>query len=212
MSETAERSVTPFLEWLDLVLARGESVQDAPPALAVADRAGAEATLRAAFDLHALDVAGPFVPFDPATALGAALVLARACWGLVGEGVAPALSLDAAPSPAAHLSADVTLRLLPAVHRRARLREPDGPLTGQLERIFRAWPLSGVLADLDGMPNTVPVFGGHPGLQLLYAERLAATNRPGWVPAGGRAREYVERVYRESGKPLPAPPPEEHRD
>ena len=49
-----------------------------------------------------------------------------------------------------------------------------------------------------------PTFGGHPGLQLLYAERLAGVGRPGWVPPSGPAREWVERVHSERGRPLPA--------
>jgi len=70
---------------------------------------------------------------------------------------------------------------------------------------------SGVLADLDGTPATPPEFGGHPGLQLLYAERLAETGRAGWVPATGPAREWVERVYQERGKLMPAVSKEEAR-
>src|SRR5438477_435299 len=83
---------------------------------------------------------------------------------------------------------------LTAAHRRATLRDPGVTLAAELERVFRAWPLSGVLADLDAEPTTDPAFGGHPGLQLLYAERLVRTGRPGWVPKAGPAREWVERV------------------
>ena len=213
MSETVEQAVPPFCDWLDRILARGESVQDAPPALPAPDWPAAESLLRAAFDVHALDVAGPPLPFDPGTAIEAALVLARACWSLVGaeEGPPATLTLDVVAAPAAQLSADVTLRFFPAVYRRARLREPDGPLVRQIHQLLRLWPLSGVLADLDGVPLTPPEFGGHPGLQLLYAERLALTNRPGWVPTDGPARAWVERVYLGLGKPLPAVPPEESR-
>lgn len=201
----------PFADWLTRVLTRGESVQEAPPTLAPEERAGALAVLRAAFDGHALDVAGPPVAFDPDTALAAATALARACWLLVGaaENEPASLSFRAEPNaPSAHLSADLTLRLLPAVYRRAKLRGAE-PLAAEVESILRAWPLSGVLADLDGEPTAALDFGGHPGLQLLYAERLVATGRPGWVPAAGPAREWVERVYHERGKPPPAAPPKE---
>lgn len=202
-----------FRDWLERTLRHGESVLDAPPALAPAQHADADELLRAAFHLHALDVAGPPAAFDAAAAREAALALAWACWFLVRppEDTAPVtLVLTANPSRAAHLSADVTLRFLPAVHRRARLREPGGELVRQIERVLRAWPLSGVLADLDGAPTTAPEFGGHAGLQLLYAERLAAAGgRAGWVPVSSPARDRAERVYHGLGKPLPSAPPEE---
>jgi hypothetical protein len=204
----------PFADWLSRVLTHGESVQDAPPTLSPEERPGVLALLRAAFDDHALDVAGPPVAFEPAVAVAAAEVLARACWLLVGadENDPTALTLKAEPvSPSAQLSADVTLRFLPAVYRRAKVRSGTEPLAATVEMLLRAWPLSGVLADLDGGPSTPPAFGGHPGLRLLYAERLLATGRAGWVPADGPAREWVERVYSERGKPLPAVPKEEAR-
>jgi hypothetical protein len=196
-----------FRDWLARVLADGDSVQDGPPALP-ADRAPLLADLRAAFERHALEVAGPPLPFDPDAALAGAVALARACWLLVaGEGEPPAMK-SAPQTPAAHLSADVCLRFLPAVLRRARARHAEGEPAASLDRLLRAWPLSGVLADLDGEPAAPPDFGGHPGLQLLYAERLVATGRPGWVPADGPTREWAERVFAERGRLLPAPPTE----
>jgi hypothetical protein len=44
--------------------------------------------------------------------------------------------------------------------------------------------------------------GGHPGLLLLYAERLALRPRPAWA-LHGPAREYVELVFSEKGMPTP---------
>src|SRR4051794_23317615 len=123
--------MTPFRDWLARVLAEGASVQDSPPALTAGERPAVLTDLRAAFDRHALDVAGPPVPFDPAAALGAAVVLARACWRLVGDepDEQDVLEVGCEPaSPAAQLSADVTLRFLPAVFRRAKHRAPGGPL------------------------------------------------------------------------------------
>jgi hypothetical protein len=198
----------PFADWLTRVLALGESVQEAPPTLTPPERPGVLAVLRTAFDESALDVAGPPIAFEPDVALAAAVLLARACWLLVGadEKEPPTLTLRAEPvSPSAHLSADVALRFLPAVYRRAKARSTAEPLAAAVEKLLRVWPLSGVLTDLDGTPTTPPEFCGHSGLQLLYAERLLATGRSGWMPAVGAAREWVERVYSERGKPVPAP-------
>ena len=196
----------PFPEWLSRVLANGESVQGAPPLLAPAERPAVVEILRAAFESHALDVAGPPFAFDSDAALAAAVALSAACWRLVGDGESR-LRLDATPAtPSAHLSADVTLRLMPAVYRRARLRDPEGELTCELVTVLRAWPLSGVLADLDAPPTSPTDFHGHAGLQLLFAERLFTTGRPRWVPEPSPAREWVERVYLTQGRPLPAPP------
>jgi hypothetical protein len=205
--------MTPFRDWLARVLTHGESVQLEPPPDPAGDRAAALDLLREAFDRAALDVAGTPVPFDPDAALAAAAALARACWLLVApdEGEPAALPVAAEPSTAsAHLSVDVTFRLLPAVYRRAALRDPGAGLAAEVERLLRAWPLSGVLADLNGGPTTPPDFGGHPGLQLLYAERLVRTARPGWVPPSGPAREWAERVFAGRGRPLPHElPPED---
>lgn len=206
--------MTPFRDWLDRVLTRGESTQDSPPLLRPVDRPAVEALLRTAFDVHALDVAGPPIAFGAPVAVAAAELLARTSWLLVGaeEADQPSLALGLPQAPSSHLSADVTLRFLPAVHRRARLRDPDGPLVAEIERVLRAWPLSGVLADLDGSPSTHTDFAGHTGLQMLYADRLAATGRAGWVPVVEPARGWAERIHAELGRSLPARPPEEPRD
>ena len=204
--------MTPLHDWLARALADGESVQDAPPVADPAGRADAVAVLRAAFDRAALDVAGPPVGFDPGAAYGAAVALARACWHVAGPGGGEPVSeyLAGEPAtPAAHLSADVCLRLLPAVYLRAKVRVPE--LARELDALLRRWPLSGVLADLDGAPATAPEFD-HPGLRQLYAERLAATGRPGWVPRGGGSREWVERIFHERGRPVPGPPQERTGD
>lgn len=199
----------PFPEWLSRVLSGGESVQDAPPALAASEYAEVERLLREAFDVLALDVPGPPIPFDAEAAVAAAGVLAVACWRLVGdESFGPRLG-EIPRSPAAHLSADVCLRFLPAVYRRARFRDPESALTRDLAELLRGWPLSGVLADLEEPPPTPTDFHGHAGLQVLFAERLFAVGRPSWVPESGPPREWAERVFLERNKPLPAPPPKE---
>lgn len=198
-----------FRDWLAHVLADGKSVQEEPPTLPEVERAGVVSELRTAFDRHSLDVAGPPVAFDAAAAFDAAVVLARACWQLVGGDAEP-LDMGAKPhSAAAHLSGDVTLRFLPVVYRRARARRAEGELAAALDRLLRAWPLSGVLADLDGEPTTPPDFDDHTGLQLLYAERLVGTARAGWVPRSGPARDRAERVFADHGRPLPEVPARE---
>jgi hypothetical protein len=96
-------------------------------------------------------------------------------------------------TPAQHLSADLLLRFLAQVHRRARARDPVDPLPALLEKVLRQWPLSGVLADIDEGPMAPLDFGGHAGLMLLYAERLASREKPAWFPTG-KLLEYLELV------------------
>src|SRR5207247_4672134 len=81
------------------------------------------------------------------------------------------------PDAADHATADVVLRFVAGVHRRARAVEPAGALSVRLEELLRRWPLSGVLAEIDAAPLTPVEFGGHPGLLLQYAERFAARPR-----------------------------------
>jgi hypothetical protein len=191
-------------------------VLSGPPALTDVDRPAATARLAAAFADHALDVAGPPVEFDAPTALAAADLTGKACWFLVTRRESPdavgrSLSLPAGgDTPARHLSADVVLRFLPAVHRRAKAVAPDDVLTKSLEDVLRRWPLSGALASIDGAPLTAPTFGGHPGLLLLYAERLASNARTNWV-ADGSVRPYIELVFAERGLRVPGQAVQEAR-
>lgn len=195
-----------FADFLQRVLDEGEAVFVGPPTGAGDDDA-ARMVLSKAFVDHALDVAGPPISFDPAAALTAAHVLADACWRLVAptDATAARAPVGEPRTPAAHLSADVTLRFLPMVYRRAAARAMDDPLGAELANILRRWPLSGVLADLPGGPDGELEFGGHPGLQLLYAERLNDHEKAAWLPKAGPARERVDLVYRGRGRPLPRP-------
>jgi hypothetical protein len=151
------------------------------------------------------------VPFDAPAALAAAEGVWLACWFLLqrrepAEEVEKALVLPPAPATAAeHLSADLALRFLPPLVRRARSLDADDVLTIWLTRVLRQAPLSGVRSDLEEGPLAPVVLGGHPGLLLLYAQRLADHVRPAWVPAEGPARPYVEMVFAERGLPLPPP-------
>ncbi len=191
-------------DWLDRALFHGESVQDSAPDLAAA-RDAVTAVLRRAFERHTLDVAGPALAFDPNAAFAAAELLAAACWRQASGEPGPALpGLPEPGSAGAHLSADVALRLLPDVWRRAA----GSGLAAELEAVLRAWPLSGVRADLAGSPTTPPDFRGHRGLQLLYAERLALAPRAGWMPPEGAARELAGRVFAARRGPIPDPLPE----
>jgi hypothetical protein len=193
-----------FLEWISNLMSRGESVQDDPPTLTAHERPAVERILGEFYEEHALDIAGPPIPFDLPAATEAAELLAHSCWLLVSGDEAARLGLKCQPSsPSIHLSVDLGLRFLPAVYRRSKSQNPDGKLTLELDRILRMWPLSGVLACLDGKPASPLDFAGHPGLQLLYAERLVGTGQPGWVPESETARGWSERVFQERGKPLP---------
>jgi hypothetical protein len=197
--------------FLDRLLAEGSAVLRDPPQLHAQDCRAAVARLEAAHADVRLDVAGPPLPFDAPAALAAAQFVWQACWFLLQrreprEEVERVLQLPGAPRTAAeHLSADLTLRLLPQVHRRARGADAADVLTRRLTQALRQAPLSGVLADLDEGPCDPVELDGHPGLLLLYAERLAEKVRPAWVPESGPARPYVELVFAERGLPLPPP-------
>lgn len=198
-----------FLRWVRDVLDRGESKQEELPAISPDEWTAVVRAMREAFERRVLDLAGAQLQFDADVGIWAAMTVARGCWRTAGgDGPAP-LELGPEPaSPSAHLSADTILRLLPAIHRRARSRGPDEPLVAELEAIARRWPLSGVLLDLAGPPTTLPDFSGHSGLQLLYAERFVENPRWEWLPPVGPGREWVERICIERGRPVPAPPGE----
>jgi hypothetical protein len=198
-----------LVAFLHRLFREGTVVLRERPRLNTGSRAEALALLGGAYAAYRLDVAGPAIDFHGDTALAAGEFLGGACWFLVNRSeqaaeVERCLTPPSLPSPrgggglgwratpAQHLSADLVLHFLPQVHRRARSLAPDDRLTALLADVLRRWPLSGVLADLTEAPLTPPEFG-HPGLDLLYAERLARTDKPAWLP-GERGREYVELV------------------
>ncbi len=85
-----------------------------------------------------------------------------------------------------HLSADVSFRFLPQVYRRARSMSPGDRLARTSSAdLRRAWPLSGVLSDLEEGPKDVGDLGGTPGLYTGCAERLARDEKPAWMPNKG---------------------------
>jgi hypothetical protein len=200
---------TPFHQFLAQLFDEGKIIFRAVPR----DRpsASAVAVLTAAFEASSLAIAGPRIAFDAELALAAAELLRQASWALVNRDERMAdlvkrLKMPVSPlTPSQHLSADLTMRYLPQVLRRARGLDPSDPLVAQLANVLRTWPLSGVLADVADPPLVPVQFGGHPGLMLLYAERLVGNDRPFWRPIQkGPSWEYYELVLQEHGQPAPA--------
>jgi hypothetical protein len=199
--------MSPLAPFLDHLFATGEArLADRPEA---DDRREALNVLRRAFAEYRLDVAGPLLEFDADAGLAAALFTSRACWFAVSRDEPPeqVVSLLAPlPEPetaAAHLSVDLTLRYAVTVHRRAGAQNPEDVLAVRLAETLRRCPLTGVLSDLADGPAGGLTFGGHSGLELLYAERLVTNDRPSWLPPAGRTRDVVEMVFRKQGKAWP---------
>jgi hypothetical protein len=198
-----------FADFLQRLLTEGAAVLEARPSLSTQERTEACVVLQRAHGHARLHVAGPLLDFDPEAALAAAECVWLAAWFLLvrseeADEVQQALRpLQPGQHAGGHLSADLTLRYLPQLYHRARSIAVDDVLTRGLAGILRLWPLSGVLAGLDDEPTTPLDTIDHPGLLLLYAERLAEHPRPTWVPRQGRAREWVERVFDERGLALP---------
>ena len=175
------RFVTELLREGKVVFRSAQAPRDRP-------RAEDIALLEKRFQAVQLSVAGPAIPFDPAVGYSAAELLRQASWALLNHDdrisqLKKILAMPIQPTTQAHhLSADFMLRYLPQVLKRARGLDPADPLIGLLEDILRRWPLSGVLSDVAEPPLGSLEFGGHPGLLLLYAERLAANDRREWRP------------------------------
>ena len=195
--------MTTLANFLHDVMFEGRIRFDAAPTDA-AD-AAAPVMLRRAYDAYALTIAGPTLPLHEATALAAAQLLLRSAWYFLNPGLlieAPEKILFMPNLPTGlehHLSADLTLRFLPALYHRAKALMPNDVLPTALDRILRQWPLSGVLAEIVEPPLTPADFGAHAGLHFLYAERLAEHERPGWFPRG-HGMQYVELVWQQLGK------------
>jgi hypothetical protein len=191
------------------LLAEGRAVFSERPMPPAGDATATAAVLAEAFAAERRSIAGPPIAFDPALACAAAEVVRQACWGAVchdeaSDAIRGRLALHGPPRTASqHASADLTLRYLPQVLRRLRAVGPADPLAGFLGDLLRQWPLSGVLSDVRQAPTTPLEFGGHDGLMLLYAERLARHPKGAWVPRG-RPREYAGLVFQELGLELPA--------
>jgi hypothetical protein len=203
--------MTPFHEFLTQLLDQGKIVFRSATAPRDRPSPPAIATLAEAFEVYSLAVAGPRIAFDPATACAAADFLRQSSWALVNHDehmtdLEKRLTMPGSPlTPSQHLSADLTLRYLPQVLRRARGLDPVDPLVVRLANVLRQWPLSGVLSDVEDGPVGPLQFGEHPGLMLLYAERLIDHDRPSWRPdRRGPAWDYYELVLQEHGQSVPA--------
>jgi len=190
-----------FSEFLAQLLDEGRVVFRSQKAPQDCPTARDTATLGEAFTSFALSIAGPPIAFDESAACQAALLVRQASWALVNReerlgDLKRRLRMSTTPTtPAQHLSADLLLRYLPQVLRRARGLDPTDPLIELLGDLLRRWPLSGALSDIEEGPLVASDFGGHPGLLLFYAERLAAHDRPAWHPeASSPAYDYYQLV------------------
>lgn len=193
-----------LVAFLEPLLYAGRVVFSDRPTLAPDEHPHARRVLEKAYRTYQLDIAGPSLDFRAEVAIAAAELIRAACWYQVqhdepAEAVQRRLTLPVPRSPADHLTGDLLLRYLPQVHRRARAISPTDPLVEIVTKVLREWPLSGVLADVADAPLTPLDFGGHPGLMMLYAERLFRHPKNEWLPTGP-AREYVELVFRDHGQ------------
>jgi hypothetical protein len=190
-------------DFLTRLLYEGRIVfRERPAAASFKEKERAAELLERAYAGYRLDVAGPPIPFVGEIACAAGELVRQASWALVNHGdriedLGRRVVMPRGPKrPADHLSADLVLRFLPQVVRRARAIDPSDPLVEILTGVLRQWPLTGVLAELDEGPSPRLDLGDHPGLLLLYAERWARHERPAWRPEG-RPWEYVELVLRD---------------
>jgi hypothetical protein len=192
-------------DFIEDLLNKGSIRYSERPAAAREPEPEAVALLQNAYMSYRLEVAGPLIPFDAATAQAAAELVRQAGWFLVSH-EEPESELEKhivlpgpASSAAQHLNADLMLRYLPQLHRRARALNADDLLTRKLTTILRQWPLSGVLSDIEEGPTVPLLFDDHSGLCMMYAERLELHNKPAWLP-DGPAMEYIRWVRQELGK------------
>jgi hypothetical protein len=189
-----------LVKFLDRLLHEGRAVLRSPPTLSEGDTADALLLLKQAYQDYILEIGGPSPPFDGKVALAAAECVRQGCWFLLNreepaEEIGKRVVMPGRPKSAAdHFSADLTLRYASTLYQRAKAIRPDDVLPNRLAEILRNWPLSGVLASLPEGPAEPVNLDSHPGLMMLYAERLARHEKPAWMPIGDAA-EHVEVVY-----------------
>jgi hypothetical protein len=197
--------MSALAQFIEQLLYEGRAVLRERPGRAVRGEPDAAEVLRATYAQYRLSVAGQLIEYDPSAALAAAELVYWACWYLLRRDetlneLKKNVSMCGPPTtPAQHLSADLVLRFVPQLHRRARALAPTDELALSLAMVLRAWPLTGVLSEVEEGPTTPLDFGDHPGLVLLYAERLAQHEKSAWFPQG-RTLEYVEMVFSSLGR------------
>ncbi|MBX3460400.1 MAG: hypothetical protein KF696_10640 [Planctomycetes bacterium] len=173
--------------FLEILFARGEVIFRRAPSPPAPGDVSALRVLEAEYRRYCLDLPGEAPAFSPDVAVRAAEVVRHACWFLLSRDEDPAevhraLSQLGLPASAAdHASADLTLRYLPRVHRRAKAHDPADALVSSLETLLRRWPFSGVLCEVTDAPYVLDLHS-HKGLQLEYAQRFVASPRAGWEP------------------------------
>ena len=188
----------PLTQFVQTLLETGQAAfwgRPEPPRTASAELI---ALLKREYHRERLRRPGVSPPFAAATAARAAELTRQACWFLASrdeavEIVQRRIRLAIAdPTPSDHASADLTLRYLPVIHRRARNLRPDDPLAQALSDLLRAFPLSGVLSAVAEPPTVSLEFGGSMALMMDYAERWAANPKPEWRPTSGVARDCAD--------------------
>ena len=163
--------------------------------------------LKSALAIQSLHLPGPRIEGSLPTLVFAVQVVYRLAWRFFSpEPITPAddpsLRMPAPPrTPQEHVAGDVAFRFLPGLYHRTMVRDPEDPLVLPMKNLLRQWPLSGVLADIPEPPESPIDFGGHPGLGFLFAQRLAARERPSWVPLGP-VQDCLEVVYHAMGRSL----------
>jgi len=194
--------MSTLLEFTRQLLQDGTVMLEQRPQCTADDRRAAAQVLSQIYGEYRLDIAGPPLEFDAKMAVAAAELLWNACWFLLSheEPEAQVRELIRMPGPpasaAAHLSADLMLRFVPQIQRRARAVAADDVFATLLSAVLRQWPLSGVLGNDEDVPTTDLEFCGHPGLLLCYAERLARNRKGEWIGQGS-AQGYLELVLQE---------------
>lgn len=186
----------------------GEAIlRDRPEASATPDEETA-GLLRERFLQIRRELAGPLIDFDLPAAWSAARFTSLACWFLLSRDEPESeldrllVKLPTPRTPGQHLSTDLTLRYVITLHRRSEALHRNDPLTVRLREVLRDCPLTGVMAGELEPPTGDLSFGGHPGLQMRYAERLMTAVKPGWQPTDGPTRPVTEWVFQQAGREL----------
>ena len=143
--------------------------------------------LRAEEVLRRADFPGEAPVFELDAGYWAARIFYRACQFFASRDLpVDSIRVDLAEScpndaslPGVIYSVDLTFRYLPDLHRLARGVASADPLVEELERLARAWPLSGVGILFEEVPPDVclgPVLS-HSGLLETYVDRALASGQ-----------------------------------